>query len=143
LKSVFLQGAEVLSQQNRKAIEKGQCYRTLFLAGTLLVAGCNSGVDLANVTGKVTDGGKPRPDAVVTFTPTDGRRMSLGRTDESGLYQMIYTVEKNGALTGHQRVTIADVKKPTEALLTKEVDVGSGSNTFDFDLSEANASKKK
>ena len=115
----------------------------LFLLASLLVAGCNSGVDLVNVSGRITNGGKPRPDALVTFTPTDGRRMSLGRSDENGQYRLAYTVEKDGALTGHHRVTISDVKSPIEALLTKEVDVGSGSNTFDFDLAEGQAAKKK
>jgi hypothetical protein len=140
-----MQGANALSQQSFASRSYPRHFQIpVFLIISLLISvGCNSGVDLVNVTGRITEGGKPKPDALVTFTPTDGRRMSLGRSDQNGQYRMEYTVDKDGALTGHHSVTIADVKKPTEALLTKEVDVGSGSSTFDFDLSEASAQQKK
>ncbi len=106
-----------------------------FVAAMLLMlAGCNSGIDLGKVTGRVTKDGKPQPNLMINFTPEPGRRGSQGYTDEDGRYQLLYTTDKMGAVTGTQHVTITSEKNPNKKLLSKDVEVASGSQSIDFDL---------
>ena len=130
--------------KNRTAVSVRDTFYILAfsLAGAVL-SGCNSGIDLGSVSGHITSGGKPRPDALVVFTPVDGRRWSQGRSDGSGRYELYYTIDKMGAVPGHHRVTISDANNPATVLMTKEVDVSSGSQSLDFDLAEASAPAKK
>lgn len=120
--------------------------------GIALLAGCgDGGPELATVTGQVTDGGTPVPDASVEFIPQEGR-LSVGETDAEGRYTLHYTVEKEGAVLGAHTVKISSGGTPTgahdyaagnraaavpEVLLEKEgVEVTSGENELDFDVSE-------
>jgi hypothetical protein len=107
----------------------------------MLLAGCNSGIDLGKVTGRVTKNGKPQSKLMVNFSPGPGRRGSQGYTDDDGQYQLIYTADKMGAVTGPQHVTITTESNTNQNLLSKDVEVTSGSQTIDFDLSEGGTEK--
>ena len=77
-----------------------------FIAALLIAIGCSrSSVELAEVTGRVTMGGKPLPNASVTFTPSNGRP-SMGGTDENGHYSLRYTPTLTGARVGSVNVEI-------------------------------------
>jgi hypothetical protein len=117
----------------------------------LVVAGCNSsGVQLGTVTGKVTKNGKPQPKITIFLTPEGGGRPSEGLTNENGEYQMVYTRDLMGALVGKQRLTISTAAKfknndmiPGTQLVSKEVEVNSGSNIFDVDLLDSAPAAQK
>jgi hypothetical protein len=110
---------------------------TLLCALILFASGCGSGIELGKVTGRITKNGKPQPNLLICFSPGQGRRGSEGFTDEDGHYTLIYTTDKYGAVLGSQRVTITTEKNPGKNLLSKDVEVASGPNTFDFDLAQA------
>ena len=132
-------------------------------AGLLLFSGCFGGnSDLGSVTGTITIDGEPISYANVTFMPVQGRA-SIGRTDENGVYKLVYTVGQEGALIGNHKVIVrtkvvkepnygekgAETKDPVRLKGRKELlpkkycdrnsteltaTVESGSNTIDFDL---------
>ena len=121
------------------------------IAAIAMMVGCGdgySGPPVGSVSGTVTINGKPAPDVVVEFTPTDGGRGSSGTTDESGQYQLIYTTNKLGAQVGKHTVKISgnqvlddsntNLMKPKTSVpkeiadMTRDVDVESGSNTIDL-----------
>lgn len=124
----------------------------VFLSGAaLMAAGCNKGPQLSSVKGRVTLDGKPLPNATVTFTPEAGGRASLGRTDENGNYQLLYSATAGGALVGPMRVRISVIEEwtdaqertfmkpdPVPAKYNEKsdlvVDVEQKANVFDFDL---------
>lgn len=109
-----------------------------FLCALLfVVSGCNSGIELGKVTGRVTKNGQPQPNLLISFSPGPGKRGSEGFTDDDGRYTLIYTTEKYGAVLGSQHVTITTEKNPGKKLLSKDVEVASGPNTFNFDLVDA------
>ncbi len=108
--------------------------------------------DLGKVTGTVTMDGQPYPDALITFTPDEGRP-SKGVTDQSGNYELIYIRDTKGAEPGKHHVMITteppdqpdDYKGPkfkdpippkynVRSQLTETVELGP--NTFDFDLTK-------
>jgi len=112
----------------------------------LLIVGCGSDIELGHVTGRVTLDGKPVPDARVIFRPEYGR-MSQDMTDESGQYELFYTIDSPGALVGRHHVTISTAepiapmkslpelvpaKYNTESTLSYEV--VSGENIINLDL---------
>jgi hypothetical protein len=68
----------------------------------VLVAGCNSGLEFAPVTGKVTVDGKPLPYKTVVFFPDENTPGSGGgaNTDKEGKYTMLATAP--GETTTHQ-----------------------------------------
>lgn len=119
--------------------------------GVLLViaaSGCSSsGVQVGTVTGRITKNGKPQSQLLVYLTPLDHGRGSQGVTDENGHYQMVYTRDIMGALVGKHRFLITTPIKGDSAqgteLFSKEVEVQSGPNTFDFDLAENSDQKAK
>lgn len=117
--------------------------------------GCgNSG--LGTVTGTVHLDGEPLPDALVTFQPQAGDsgdggamvRPSMGRTDEQGKYELVYSRDKMGAVVGEHKVSISTYqdggggdygegtpeKVPTKYNIDTELTatVTSGQNTIDF-----------
>lgn len=69
-------------------------YLLIFMG--LLMTGCYSSVgdrpELGEVTGVVTLDGRPLPNANVMFHPNseEGGRRSIGVTDESGRYELMY-----------------------------------------------------
>jgi hypothetical protein len=118
---------------------------------TLALGGCGgSGAKLSKVTGKVTLGGQPLADALVTFSPSGGSP-SAARTGPDGTYTLIYSKGINGAVVGEHTVTISTFQPamedpPTPAVPEKvpfkyreeenpqKVTVKSGSNNLDFSL---------
>lgn len=80
---------------------------------SLLVAGC--GGDFVPVSGRVTQGGKPIGDAVVTFQPVGSKNSpapeaagSVGRTDAEGRYSLrVISPDRAGAAVGEHAVTIS------------------------------------
>jgi hypothetical protein len=106
---------------------------------------------LGNAQGVITIDGKPTKDLTVRFIPIGGGRCALGRTDENGHYEMLYSATATGALVGPVRVEITAAEEATdergntrmkpETIPARyntdselKADVGSGDNTFDFDL---------
>jgi hypothetical protein len=71
----------------------------------LALAGCGKGdyPEMARVTGTVTYKGKPVPNMMVNFMPTDGRP-SWGKTDTDGKFEMIYDSDYKGVKMGHHKV---------------------------------------
>ncbi len=92
--------------------------------------------------------GEPVPNAKITFFPRPEGRMSIGRTDEKGQYELIYTRDQKGALIGEHMVQITTavdtgdygeiakeiipVKYNLDGTLMKQVE--GGNNVIDFDL---------
>ena len=71
----------------------------------LALAGCGKGdyPEMARVTGTVTYKGKPVPNMMVNFMPTEGRP-SWGKTDADGKFEMIYDADYKGVKMGHHKV---------------------------------------
>ena len=124
----------------------------LAAAVVLLVGGCGGdGPDLGKVKGTVTLDGNPLPNASVEFAP-EGQRGSGAVTDAEGKYELMFTSDKKGAIVGKHTVRITTLqqggdssrgdlpespelvppKYNKESTLT--VEVTSGRNTHDFDL---------
>lgn len=80
----------------------------------MLLAGCGSGSNTAQVDGEVTLDGKPLPDIHVVFQPdnTDTETKgvgSYGLTDNEGKFTLkLSDSERNGALVGEHTVTLSD-----------------------------------
>lgn len=74
---------------------------------SLGVSGCGDpdAPEIARVTGTVTHNGKPVPNLVVNFMPTEGRP-SWGITDEEGHYELEYSADYMGAKVGHHKVYV-------------------------------------
>jgi len=73
----------------------------------IVLAGCGKGdyPEMAKVTGTVTYKGKPVPNMMVNFMPTEGRP-SWGKTDSQGKFEMVYDADYNGVKVGHHKVYI-------------------------------------
>jgi len=120
-----------------------------------MVIGCSQSEygDLGRVTGKVKMDGSPYSNAIVTFTPQNGRP-STGITNESGDFELVYIRATKGAEPGQHRVTITTIppaqpdsvngpafKDPVplkynrRSELTRTVE--KGSNEFEFELSSS------
>jgi len=69
------------------------------------LAGCGKGdyPEMARVTGTVAYKGKPVPNIMVNFMPTEGRP-SWGKTDSEGKYEMVYDADYKGVKMGHHKV---------------------------------------
>jgi hypothetical protein len=132
--------------------------RCSFLVGIALVlsiaaTGCGGAKTprLGRVTGKVTLGGQPLPDALVTFSPTEKGTQSAGKTGPDGTYTLVYGRGINGAVIGEHTVTIStyvpEMEDPPSPAVPEKVPlkyregeslpkvaVKSGNNTLDFSL---------
>jgi hypothetical protein len=138
--------------QTRIAIQR--CLLVTLSVALLSSGGCkNTGVKnkLGRVSGKVTLGGQPLPDALVMFSGIQGGSPSAGRTDSSGNYTLVFTKGVNGAEVGSHTVSISTYQPATEEPAKPEVpekvplkyregpdvlkaEVKSGSNTINFEL---------
>ncbi|MCC9609263.1 carboxypeptidase regulatory-like domain-containing protein [Blastopirellula sp. JC732] len=125
----------------------------LLSVSLIALSGCGQGGPaLGQVTGTITQDGRPLPDAFVSFYPAAGGRSSHGMTDQSGKYLLRFTGMKDGALVGAHTVKIETgvqlsesetgpkpkkvpqlpARYNAESELTAEVE--RGNNTFDFDV---------
>jgi hypothetical protein len=124
--------------------------------GILLSAGCGSHSDqpdLGVVRGTVTIDGKPLEGAVISFSPTEGGRVSQDKTDAKGNFNLIYIGNTRGAKTGKHSVRITtayEVVDPATGQMVEHeervpkrynstntvlvADIKPGKNTVDFDL---------
>ena len=91
----------------------------------LACIGCGpDGPDLGTVSGKVTMDGQPLTNGLITFEPEAGGRASIGKTDSSGQYTLIWA-EQKGAVIGSHRVSVTTI---TEAEAVEEM--GSDSDAY-------------
>ena len=117
-----------------------------------IFAGCGAftASEVGEVSGTITLDDRPLSDVEVAFAPVDGGKTSLGYTDESGAYVLVYDAELDGAEVGKHTIRITRVqpeeqdgeqpkqfeKLPasynSESKLT--VEVKSGSQTVDIPL---------
>ena len=117
-----------------------------------------SGPEMARVSGKVTYQGKPVPKGTVSFVSTDpGRRNATGQLDQSGYYRLQTEEPDDGAELGDYQVTLYSHEEPildyrpkvpvkAQRLVPQKYEdpktsglkrtVKSGSNTFDFELTD-------
>ena len=111
----------------------------------LFFCGCDKSPATAIVGGTVLFEDKPLADALVTFQPVDGSRLSGGMTDASGKYALRFTPTKKGAVPGEHKVLIQTA--PWESHSVKELlpakynsatelkaTLKKGRQTVDFDL---------
>jgi hypothetical protein len=87
----------------------------LWAAPLLFVAfaGCGTSPTLVPVTGILTHGGKPVPNAGIRFVPENGRP-STGQTDEEGRFTLNYDREHDGAVVGKHKVWVTKLAtRPT------------------------------
>ncbi len=83
-----------------------------------VLVGCGSdGPELAEVTGTVTVDSKPVGNAIITFIPTGGTT-SYGKTDSQGVYKLMFTDTKSGAMLGTHKVEI-EVKRYSKDEITE------------------------
>jgi len=148
----------------RSQIPVGPGRRASFLALTaaamaLSPLACGrSGPEMARVSGTVTYQGKPVPKGTVSFVSTDpARRNATGQLDANGFYRLQTEEPGDGAEVGDYEVTIFSheekildyrPKEPVKAqrLIPEKYEnpktsglkrtVKSGSNTFDFPLTD-------
>jgi hypothetical protein len=82
------------------------------------ILGCGEGGPTMNaVTGKVTIGGQPAADVLVTFQPTDSTmEAASGRTGTDGSYTLTSGIQgKPGAMTGSYKVVLQQQSSADEA----------------------------
>jgi len=113
---------------------------------------------MARVSGKVTYQGKPVPKGTVSFVSTDpGRRNATGQLDQNGNYRLQTEEPDDGAELGDYQVTLYSHEEPildyrpkvpvkAQRLVPQKYEdpktsglkrtVKSGSNTFDFELTD-------
>lgn len=81
------------------------------LVAVACLSGCTGGgadqVPVYPVSGQVTMGGNPVPNATVTFSPKSDQPTAIGRTDAEGRYQLRTYAEADGAAAGEYAVIIS------------------------------------
>lgn len=82
------------------------CVAILSLAGCGGGGGDGNRVPVFKVTGKVTMGGGPVADAVVTFAPREKQPVAIGRTDTEGNYLLTTYSAGDGAAAGEFGVMV-------------------------------------
>lgn len=136
---------------------------TLLLTGFFI--GCSNGPELADVSGKVTQDGRPIPFAYVIYQPVEPPgTYASAYTDADGNYSVQFTESREGALIGRHEVTvrtagldeIAVEDRTTGRMVTPVLPVGyrpklqlvyarevqSGSNVIDLDLAQGTSQEK-
>ncbi len=119
----------------------------LVLGMSLFLASCGpDGPELGTVQGVVTLDGTPLEGARVMFQPQGDGAPSTGFTNETGKYELIYTVRRNGALVGTHNVTVSTYRQLNEGEMPETVperyndksdlvrQVEAGRNTIDLVL---------
>ena len=124
--------------------------------GMLLSSGCSAKSDqpeLGAVRGTVTIDGKPLEGAIISFSPTEGGRVSQDKTDAKGTFNLIYIGSTRGAKTGKHSVRITTAYEAVDPATGQMVeheervpkrynstntvltaDINPGKNLVDFDL---------
>lgn len=99
------------SAKRPMAAGRARVFGMVVAVASIAVAGCGRGQPVAPVSGRVTVGGAPVENVVVTFTPTGGTAEpgpgSFGRTDADGRYRLaVAGTGRSGAMVGRHRVTL-------------------------------------
>ncbi len=85
----------------------------------LAPAGCSSKPELAEVSGVVNLNGKPMPAALVEFLPDPEKGttgpVSSATTDAVGLFRLMTSDQRDGAVVGFHRVLIQDARSIPKA----------------------------
>jgi len=133
-------------------VSRSRLVALVALAWIASCVGCGGYPNLGRVSGKVTLGGQPLADAVVTFSPAASGSPSSGKTDSSGSYVLLYARGVRGAEAGEHSVTIStfsaanpDADPPVAEVPEKvpfkyrkpgelKATVKKGSQTIDFPL---------
>ena len=87
------------------------CYVCL---GLVLIAGCDSGPPLGEVSGRITYEGEPIEKATITFSHSSGKS-AFARTDADGQYELTFSDGRNGALLGENVIAIETGRAGTDA----------------------------
>jgi hypothetical protein len=100
----------------RRALRFGPLLGAAAVLLAVALAGCGQSQNVAEVSGTVTLGGQPLPNAIVKFAPKEAGVPSFGRTDASGKYRLQYTRDVAGAEIGEHTVSISSYSegKPDE-----------------------------
>src|SRR5262245_57768895 len=131
----------------------GPCLSFASVCALTMFFGCNKEnlPGLGRVSGTVTMDGKPLPNAAIVFEPADGKATAaIGRTDDSGKYELYYSRGNKGAALGDNTVRVntyqetgdddnRQIQKETvptryNALSELKAKVARGSNKLDFEL---------
>lgn len=127
------------------------------LAALTFVAGCGPELPpIGEVSGLVTQDGKPVEGVALEFIPAEGGRPSLAVTDSEGRYNAMFTADTDGALVGKHSIRyeingpeapmpansdaefIPTSKKPDMGGKNKiepsEVEIVDGSNEINFEF---------
>ncbi|MCC9641278.1 carboxypeptidase-like regulatory domain-containing protein [Rhodopirellula sp. JC740] len=130
---------------------------TASLAALALMTGCGSDLPpIGEVSGLVTQDGKPVEGVAIEFVPVEGGRPSMAVTDSEGRYSAMYTADTDGALVGKHKIRyevngaapampapsdgefIPTSKKPDMGGKNKmepsEVEIVDGSNEINFEF---------
>jgi hypothetical protein len=133
-----------------KIISRYIAFVSLCFFSVCVLSGCSDNAP-AKVTGTITLDGKPVADAIVTFTPEDGSRISQAQTHDNGWYELRFSAQLKGAAVGKHRVRIQtgdmEVGVGTDAPVSQEriptrynveteltATLKSGKNTVNFEL---------
>lgn len=131
-------------------ISKNGFIQALSLMTVCLLAGCSGGAadapELGQVSGTITMDGKPLTKASVSFEPQSGAP-SVGMTDETGHYELVYSKDHQGAVPGQHTVRISKFGEPGSPNDTEDqipakfnqnsketAEVKMGDNEINFDL---------
>ncbi len=151
-------GWKIDDYQNEKRLKMHKFQSVICVLLLLLITGCGGSEDtpkLAQVTGTLSDGDKPIPNAAVLFQPEDGSPSS-GTTDKQGKFTLEYSTGEPGATIGEHTVKFTiggiassegevdltlqeapqQVKEPVEIVLPGKKTVAEGENSFSFDLAD-------
>lgn len=117
--------------------------RVSILVSVLAFMGCGeSGPSMGAVKGKVTLGGKPYTNGIVTFTPEGGGPSGTGATNSEGNYEL-FSAGVKGAKVGKNKVSITTVVAVPEATKQKEVRSDDPSYSAFGDASDYKAAEKQ
>lgn len=121
------------------------------LVVAVVLPGCGRRFPMAEVSGKVTLDGEPLSDATVMFVPEKGFA-AAGTLQPDGTFRLISGRPGDGAVIGSHKVAVMPAD-PEKAHFPKKymnaetsgfaVEVKAGKNRFEFDLSSADAEKKR
>jgi hypothetical protein len=111
----FTASASSISHNERDivAMDLYRLNRATVLSLVILFQGCGGGAGTEGrqkvypVTGKVTFSGGPVVNALVSFSPKGQQPVAVGRTDDSGVYQLTTYDRNDGAAEGDYTVLVS------------------------------------
>jgi hypothetical protein len=86
-----------------------------------LLAGCDTGPQVAPVHGTVTYKGAPVPTGTITFHPVEGGRPAIGTISNDGSYSLARRTLGDGVILGKYNVTIEATAAAAQTTTTQQV----------------------